>query len=130
MFCSKCGSKINKGEKYCWNCGAEAAAMLAEQQAASQSTVNLPAASDTTPIKGKNRAAVASLVLGIIGLIPVLGYIFSILAVINGMKGAMKQEKQKLSRVGHVLGVIGLFIHGIIALLIYNLFPRYPYPIV
>jgi hypothetical protein len=98
MYCSKCGKQIEDGAMFCPGCGA-----------ALQNNQNISVSNQNT----KNGAgmAIASLVLGIIGIIawiiPIIGLPIGIVALILGVLG-IKRSSKGMSIAGIVLAVICL----------------------
>jgi RNA polymerase subunit RPABC4/transcription elongation factor Spt4 len=88
VYCTSCGKNIKKEAPTCPFCGVQ------------QGTGILSAA------KG-GKSATASLVLGILGVVPGYGLVTSILAIIFGIIG-LKTVKKNRARVGLILGIIFL----------------------
>lgn len=131
MRCSKCGTNLGKGEVFCPECGIRVAGGVVEGKTtrtpgdAGSDVVDgtqpeLPptgphAPADLEGVKARNSGfAVASLVLGIVGLTicPLIG---AILALIFGLfgKGDIKQSRgavkgSGMATAGIILGIIGI----------------------
>ena len=157
-FCGKCGSKCEDNTKFCQNCGAP----LSEEAPKQSSTVNDPAGStvkspesgvspnmnaanpNTGAKKTTSGFAVASLVLGIVGIITgffgvALATIFgmgiaiiflvpSMLAIAFGLIVMIKYEKKGLAIAGFVLGLLFFIIFLISAIYTsqyYNIYSAY-----
>jgi hypothetical protein len=98
MYCSKCGKQVEDGAMFCSGCGA-----------ALQNNQNIPVSNENTK-KGAGMA-IASLVLGIIGIIawiiPIIGLPIGIVALVLGILG-IKRSSKGMSIAGIVLAVICL----------------------
>jgi hypothetical protein len=128
MFCPKCGTQVVQGNSYCQNCGAA----IGQPAAAPQ-----PQAYTAPPMSGQpfaaavktNGLAVASLVLGIIGMIGAGGFL-SILAIVFGaismshINKSNGMEKGKgMAVAGLILGIVGIVLGIIIIAFVgFNLF--------
>lgn len=96
MYCSCCGNKIENGNKFCVVCGNNITIKSKEER----------------DLEDKR---IASLILGIFGLIP-FNIIYSIIALVLG--ASYKQSTNK-TPAGLVLGIIGLSLFGLILLLLF-----------
>jgi hypothetical protein len=116
-FCTKCGSKIEEGEKFCKGCGTPVETVPAQQQTAQFVTQQqelqqvFKPAENVPLLKDNKRIALTSLVLGITGLaawyFPIAGFPVTIIGLITGVIG-QKSSKKKMAIAGLVLSIIGL----------------------
>jgi hypothetical protein len=110
MFCAKCGTQVEEGSKFCQKCGTPVVQAAAQPQMVSAPPVNFqPAAA----IKNSGMA-VASLVLGIVGMV-FIPFIPSILAIIFGALGIGQVNKSNgllkgkgMATAGIILGIIAV----------------------
>lgn len=134
VYCSGCGDKNIDGLNYCSKCGTALSSHAeASQQAGVPSEVygSLEQSPTTVsvgqnagaPVRRTSGMAIASLVLGVLGLmfIPVIG---SILAIVFGAV-AMKQidrdpglDGRGLAIAGLVMGIVGVLLCGFLFLLV------------
>lgn len=115
MYCNKCGTRLNMGDKFCPGCGS-----VVENQGYNGTVTN------NNPTVSKDGNKTASIVLGILGLGGSLLVIFSPVALILSIIGlvlAIKANKNTDNIAGIVLNAIGLFfsviIVAVIGLIIY-----------
>jgi hypothetical protein len=98
MYCSKCGKQVEDGARFCSGCGASL-----------QNYQNMFVPNENT--KKEAGMAIASLVLGIIGIIawiiPIIGLPIGIAALVLGILG-IKRSSKGMSIAGIVLAVICL----------------------
>ena len=116
MFCPKCGTQVEDGAAFCPNCGSA----LDQPQTSTSESSTAPAASVPAAAKTSGMA-IASLVLGIIGLFT--GWLFSILAIIFGAVGLSQVNRSNgvikgkgIALAGLILGIIAIFISIIVAM--------------
>jgi hypothetical protein len=110
MFCPKCGAQANEGSSYCQKCGAA----LSQPVGATAPPTNAPVMVNQPAVKTSGMA-IASLVMGIIGLVAfsflsILAIIFGGIAMgqINRSNGTLGGKGQATA--GMVLGIIGIVI--------------------
>jgi hypothetical protein len=133
MFCAKCGTQVEQGSKFCQKCGTAVNPPPAEQYNGSFQPAAAPAPQPTAPpssdfqpvaVIKTSGMAVASLVLGIIGLVFNPALVPSILAIIFGAvglgqigksNGMLKGKGQAAA--GLVLGIIAIVITIIVIVL-------------
>ena len=87
VYCTSCGKTIKREASVCPFCGVK----------------------QFLSSKKEGKFATASLVLGIIGIVPIWGLVTSILAIIFGIIG-LKSEKKNRARAGLILGIIFIFV--------------------
>jgi hypothetical protein len=116
MFCKICGKDIADGMRFCTECGAPVA-VQAQQQTAQyvpqqQEPHQVITPAENAPLLKDNKGiAIASLVLGISGLLawllPIAGFPVTVIGLITGVIG-QKSSKKKMAIAGLVLSIIGL----------------------
>ena len=134
MYCSNCGQKLPEGAKFCPNCGIEINKHEKRQNNyQSKEDEDIKKVSNNNKIchqqeeievnasekeKGKDvskleKKAIASLVLGIIGMvawaIPIIGLPIQIIGMILGKKG-LKSSKYNKAKAGLIMCGIGLIL--------------------
>jgi hypothetical protein len=110
MFCAKCGTLVEEGSKFCQKCGTPVGQAAAPPPAATAPPVGFqPAAAIKT-----SGMAVASLVLGIVGMVFV-PFVPSVLAIIFGAVGMSQINRSNgllkgkgMATAGIVLGIISI----------------------
>jgi len=104
MNCPNCQNLIQEGELFCGKCGNRSAPQTSQLNTQAYQTIQ----SQTVDQKGK---AVASMVLGCIGMIawflPIIGLPIQIVGIVLGVKGK-KSSKSGIAVAGLVLSIIGL----------------------
>jgi hypothetical protein len=112
MFCAKCGTLVEEGSKFCQKCGMPVAQAAAPPPAATAPPVGFqPAAAIKT-----SGMAVASLVLGIIGMV-FFPFVPSVLAIIFGAIGLGQVNKSNGLLKGKGMATAGIIL-GIVAIVI------------
>jgi hypothetical protein len=114
-FCSNCGTVIDDGISVCPKCGvsvtAGSNARPFPEISQENSQYDIDAFGNAVPVKNKKGRAVASLVLGIIGLlawiIPLFGFPVTIVGLVMGVTG-QKSSSKGMAIAGMVLSIIGL----------------------
>jgi len=107
MFCKNCGAGLKDNSQFCPQCGAPVKAAETEQK---EGLVNQTAATPSVTDKG-NKKAVASLVLGIVGLLAWLLPVVGLPVTIVGMSfGIIERQsaKRKIAIIGLVFSIVGL----------------------
>jgi uncharacterized membrane protein YvbJ len=121
MYCNKCGARIAEGSSFCSQCGA-AVDQPAEQPQPENTQPQTEQALATEQTSG---FAVASLVLGIVGII--INFL-SVLAIIFGAIGISQTSNNPalkgkgMAVAGLVLGIIVVFLWIILIFLIGSFF--------
>ncbi len=108
MNCVKCGQELDAGASFCGNCGAPV--VNTATRGTSEVSQNEPS---TAPIPEGGGKAIASLVLGILGIVawiyPPVGLIIGILSIVFGTM-TVKSNKKAFAIAGIVLGSITIII--------------------
>ena len=128
MYCQKCGSKVTDGSMFCHVCGEKIA--VAEQIHANLSDKTEQENLDNTnqqsaanagrqDEKKSNSFAVASLVLGILGIIFPF-FVLSILAIVfSGVSAKYNGDKKSgMAMAGFVLGWISLAVSIVVVVIV------------
>jgi len=118
MFCAKCGTQVEEGSKFCQKCGTPVGQTITQPQTASAQ----PQMASAQPVNFQPAAtiknsgmAVASLVLGIVGLVfPFIPIIPSILAIIFGALGMGQVNRSNGMLKGKGMATAGIIL-GIVA---------------
>lgn len=130
MFCSNCGTKIPDGSKFCPNCGAPVGASVPSQPKVNEAPQNHPAPavpkpqnnSYQQPVNNANNTeapehgkAIASMVLGIVGVVLWFFGYSSIVSIVLGIIGLILSSNAKkagntegIRTAGFVLSLISL----------------------
>jgi hypothetical protein len=112
MFCAKCGTQVEEGSKFCQKCGAAVPQTVTQAQMKSAQ----PAGFQPGAAIKNSGMAVASLVLGIVGMV-FFPFVPSILAIIFGVIGTGQVKKSNGLLKGKGLATAGIIL-GIIAIVI------------
>lgn len=108
MFCPKCGSELPQGATTCQKCGTvqpvESAYNTAAQEPAAKPKIS--------------RLALASLILGILILFPLLGLLFAIAAVISGFVALIRITTSTPKLIGNEMAMCGIIL-GILGILLF-----------
>jgi hypothetical protein len=113
MFCAKCGTTIDDNSYFCQRCGTPV------NQPVMISPANLTSAqypyNTTTAHARVNGMSVASLVLGIVGLIPYCYFVPAVLAIIFGAVGIGQVNRSFGTYKGKGMAIAGLVL-GIVSI--------------
>ncbi len=102
MFCRNCGAQNEDGARFCTSCGTSLVETAAPVQSAPQQPVY------QQPVKPPAQGfAIASMVLGIIGLL-IFPYILGTLGIIFGGVAKSKGNKNGMATAGIVMGIIAV----------------------
>jgi hypothetical protein len=108
MFCPKCGSELPQGASACRKCGAVLPGEPAYKAAAQE-----PAATPKI-----SRLALASLILGILILSPLLGLLFGIAALILGAVALIRITASRGKLIGKEMAACGIIL-GMLGILLF-----------
>jgi hypothetical protein len=114
MNCTKCGAQNSDGANFCQNCGSQLTATTTSVP--TPATTSIPTLQPTPSTQKTSGSAVASLVLGIIGLFMLIPAILAI--VFGGV--ALSQMRKDPTLGGHGLAVTGLVL-GIVTIAVWLL---------
>jgi hypothetical protein len=124
MFCAKCGTQIEGGSRFCQKCGASVPPPAGQYDASFQPTAAPATAPPAQPASYQpgtavktSGMAIASLILGIIGMISIPTMLLSILAIIFGAIGMGQVNKSNGLLKGKGMAVTGIIL-GILAILL------------
>lgn len=112
MYCTSCGNKINDGDKYCTNCGIKLDKI--------DNVIE-----DVKVSEGTNGLKIASIILGIIGIIGSLMFIFApfcLIVSIIGLVLGFCALKKGSNVVGILLSSIGLVLSIIMSVVLVLIF--------
>lgn len=123
MYCTNCGANLPDGTKYCSSCGAPVGVPQRPMQVTYAQPNYIPYQQpETTSGKG---LAIASLVLGIIGVFYMGTFVFSLVGLILGCVARGKGYKKGIGTAGIVLGIVGLILGlvvvGLLSMIFYEL---------
>ena len=123
MYCTNCGANLPDGTKYCSSCGTPVGAPQRPMQVTYAQQNYIPYQQPENPT-GKG-LAIASLVLGIIGVVNMGSLVFSLVGLILGCVARGKGYKKGIGTAGIVLGIVGmifgLVVVGLFSMIIYEL---------
>jgi len=127
MFCSKCGKELPEGSTVCEDCASSIPSSPSFQDTYKpQSEYSIPDSRN----KPNNGTAIASFVLGLLGIIPFVGLVGLILGIVslNQIKTSYGRQKGSgLAIAGIVLGSIGtagLFFIPVLGAILFPVFAR------
>lgn len=113
MFCKKCGSNLNEGDKFCNNCGNKVEQIPENIVEFNNTTMNNINTSNNNQVSSNNdKLGLASLIIGIVALIIVLlGKSFGfILGIVGLILGIISKNKDKKKKIGIILNIVAMVI--------------------